>query len=188
MQIHVARDGKELGSFSVDDVRAGLSSGKFLPTDFGWMDGQSDWARLPALPGLAPAPQPAAEQTSAPLAEEIEQTLPASTKPEARAAHPKTTGTRVPLSKPVHGAPAASLAVVSLVCGVLSLSVIPLLPALPAIVCGHLARGQIRRSAGTLGGEGAALGGLITGYLSIFIFGLIGALIFALAAGTALPE
>jgi competence protein ComGC len=39
--------------------------------------------------------------------------------------------------------------------------------AIPAVICGHKAHGRIKRSGGTLTGEGLALAGLITGYISI---------------------
>ena len=42
---------------------------------------------------------------------------------------------------------------------------------LPAVICGHLGLGKIKRSGGQLGGTGLAIAGLITGYLC-----LIGAL------------
>jgi len=59
------------------------------------------------------------------------------------------------------------LAIWSLVLGILGLTCFWLFTGIPAVICGHLAYGRIRRSAGTLSGEGLALGGLITGYLSI---------------------
>jgi hypothetical protein len=48
--------------------------------------------------------------------------------------------------------------VMSLVCGGL---------ALPAIICGHIARSKIKRSGGMLTGGGMALAGLIIGYIGI---------------------
>jgi hypothetical protein len=42
------------------------------------------------------------------------------------------------------------------------------LTSLPAIVCGHLARSQIRKSGGQVGGSGLAISGLVLGYLSVF--------------------
>jgi hypothetical protein len=59
------------------------------------------------------------------------------------------------------------LAIWSLVLGILGLTCFWLLTAIPAVVCGHVAYSRIRRSAGGLSGEGLALGGLITGYISI---------------------
>ena len=46
MQIHVARDSSSLGVFSLEEVRAGLKSGKFLMTDLAWRDGMSTWVML----------------------------------------------------------------------------------------------------------------------------------------------
>jgi hypothetical protein len=71
-----------------------------------------------------------------------------------------------------------SLAVWSLVLGILAivLSVVCLGPlfAIPAVICGHMAHSRIKRSAGALSGGGLALGGLITGYLSIALIPIIG--------------
>ncbi|WP_347262161.1 DUF4190 domain-containing protein [Rudaea sp.] len=66
--------------------------------------------------------------------------------------------------------PTNPTAIASLVFGILSWIAIPFIGALVAIVCGHLARGEIRRAPpGTLQGDGLAVGGLILGYLHIVI-------------------
>jgi competence protein ComGC len=44
---------------------------------------------------------------------------------------------------------------------------------IPAVICGHLASGRIKRSGGLLDGQGLALAGLITGYISIALFPLM---------------
>lgn len=70
------------------------------------------------------------------------------------------------------------LAVISFVLsllGVLATFLIPLLPQIAGIICGHIARSQIRRSEGSQVGSGMALAGLIIGYLSI-VFSLIGSI------------
>ena len=59
------------------------------------------------------------------------------------------------------------LAVVSLVTGLLSWVILPLVGALVAIVCGHMARGEIRRDPDRLDGDGLALAGLILGWVNI---------------------
>ena len=59
------------------------------------------------------------------------------------------------------------LAIWSLALGILSLTCFSVLTAIPGVICGHKARTQIKRSGGALTGEGLALGGLITGYVSI---------------------
>ncbi len=65
--------------------------------------------------------------------------------------------------------PTAPLAIVSLSSAVLSIPALCLcflsvIPSTIAIICGHLARRQIRNSAGTLEGGGLAMAGLCIGY------------------------
>ncbi|MGN2252014.1 DUF4190 domain-containing protein [Frateuria sp. GZRe12] len=80
---------------------------------------------------------------------------------------------------PVHRTTSA-MAVVSLVSGIAAWSVLPLVGAIVAIVCGHLARGEIRRSQGQIEGDGLAVAGLVLGYVQL-AFGFI-VLLFAIAA------
>jgi len=81
----------------------------------------------------------------------------------------------------------SGLAIWSLVCGILamllSVACIGPLFAIPAVICGHIAYSRIRRSAGAVSGEGLALGGLITGYVSIALIPVIG-----LMAAIAIPN
>ncbi len=59
------------------------------------------------------------------------------------------------------------IAITSLVMGILGLTCLGPLGAIPAIICGHIAKSRIKNSAGTLKGDGLALAGLILGYISI---------------------
>ena len=61
----------------------------------------------------------------------------------------------------------STLAVVSLVFGILGWTLLPFLGSLVAVVCGHMARGEIRRALGALEGDGMAVAGLVLGYLVI---------------------
>ena len=84
-------------------------------------------------------------------------------------------------SQPGHPpVPSSQLAIASLVLGVLSWVVLPVLGALGAIVCGHLARRDIRAARGALGGDGLAIGGLVLGYahLVLLVLGVILAILF----------
>jgi hypothetical protein len=84
------------------------------------------------------------------------------------------------------GSPRTSgLAIWSLVLGLLGFVLLPVcFPCgLPAVVCGHFARSRIRKSGGMITGEGLALGGLITGYLSIALIPVL-----ALLAAIAVPN
>jgi hypothetical protein len=79
----------------------------------------------------------------------------------------------------------SSLAVWSLVLGcmgvVLLLVCIGPLFAIPAVICGHMAYSRIKRSGGMLSGQGLALGGLITGYVSIALAVVILPMMMAIA-------
>lgn len=61
----------------------------------------------------------------------------------------------------------SGLAITSLVLGILSFICCGLVSGVPALICGHIARGKIKRDP-SLSGDGLALAGLILGYLSIF--------------------
>ncbi len=74
----------------------------------------------------------------------------------------------------------SGLAIWSLVLGILALPTTGL-TAIPAVLCGHLSLGKIKRSAGTQSGVGLAITGLVTGYLGFFILGI------AMLAGLAAP-
>ncbi|MBL9146830.1 MAG: DUF4190 domain-containing protein [Verrucomicrobiaceae bacterium] len=71
-----------------------------------------------------------------------------------------------------HYGPAGS-AIASLVLGILSV-VFCCLTGVPAIICGHLARGKIRRSGGAFSGHGMATAGLVLGYVTTVISLLYG--------------
>jgi hypothetical protein len=57
--------------------------------------------------------------------------------------------------------------VVSLVFGILTWVFLPVIGPIVAVVAGHMARAEIRRSNGQVGGGGMALAGLVLGYLQI---------------------
>ena len=61
------------------------------------------------------------------------------------------------------------LAVISLVMSLLGF-LIPIVPQIGGIICGHIARSDIRRSGGAQTGSGIALAGLIISYLTITFF------------------
>jgi hypothetical protein len=169
MEIHIARDGEQFGPFSPEEVRRQLVAGTLLPTDFAWAQGVADWTPLSAVPGLMPAP---AKIGSAPQAAPWQSS--AATGPEVA---------REPVMR------TSVLAVMSMICGVFSITLlIPGVAGIAAVVCGHLARGRVRRSKGWLLGEGMATAGLVTGYLGLFLVLLAGLFILALLlAGQALP-
>jgi hypothetical protein len=75
--IHIGRAGTKLGSFSEEEVRQGLTTGRFSWTDLGWKEGMANWAPLSQFEELT-APPPLPEE---PLPEQAE--VPATAEPVA---------------------------------------------------------------------------------------------------------
>lgn len=73
-----------------------------------------------------------------------------------------------PMARPamVHpiDAPTSTMAIVSLVTGIASYVIVPIVGALVAIITGHLSRREIRESNGRIQGKGMATAGLVLGY------------------------
>jgi hypothetical protein len=68
----------------------------------------------------------------------------------------------------------SATAIVSLVFGILCWVAIPFIGAVVAVICGHVARGEIRRAPpGTVDGDGMAVAGLILGYAHLVLFALL---------------
>jgi hypothetical protein len=69
-------------------------------------------------------------------------------------------------------------AIASLIFGIVAWFGLPIIGALVAVICGHIARAEIRRMPpGTIEGDGMAIAGLILGYLQLVI-GLLLVLLF----------
>lgn len=99
-----------------------------------------------AAVATAPAPAPTmSAMTSAPLT------------PSGYGQEPKTDGK----------------ATASMILGILSVTCLGFLAAIPAIILGHMSRSSIAKSMGRLKGDGMALAGLIMGYLSVAVIPII---------------
>jgi hypothetical protein len=77
----------------------------------------------------------------------------------------------------------SGLAIASLVLGVLCF-ISAGLTSLPAIICGHRALSQIKKSAGRVAGQSMAVVGLVMGYIFLVLFAVAA---LAIVAGIALP-
>ena len=77
----------------------------------------------------------------------------------------------------VSGPAPCGMAIASMVLGIIGVLGAVILTSVPAIICGHIARRQIRDAEGRVGGEGMALTGLILGYmvtvLSVLAIGFV---------------
>lgn len=84
------------------------------------------------------------------------------------------------MNAPVVPRQSSTLAVISLVAGILGWSALPVIGSVVAIVTGHLARVEIRRRPETLEGDGLAIAGLVLGYamVALAIIGTLCMLLF----------
>jgi hypothetical protein len=82
--IHINRGATSLGTFSEEEVREGLRTGRFAPTDLGWREGMANWQPLSQFSEFAAdfGPAPAAPSPQA---------APTSTTPAATAGPPSQT-------------------------------------------------------------------------------------------------
>jgi hypothetical protein len=92
-------------------------------------------------------------------------------------------------STPAPAAPKSSEnAIASLICGILGWSVLPVIGAILAIVLGHMAKDEIRRGDGTIGGGDIAALGLALGYGNLAVAALGTFIVMLLAIlGIAVP-
>ena len=70
-------------------------------------------------------------------------------------------------SPPGYTQQTSSLAVVSLVAGIASYFILPLVGAIVAIITGNLAKKEINQSRGQMTGEGMAKWGLVLGWINV---------------------
>ena len=79
----------------------------------------------------------------------------------------------------------STLAIISLVSGLLGWTVVPFFGSIAAVICGHMARKEIRLAPDRLEGDGLAIAGMVLGYLSIAMAVLVVLAIFLFFGGLA---
>ncbi|OGO14012.1 MAG: hypothetical protein A2Z66_12925 [Chloroflexi bacterium RBG_13_66_10] len=82
----------------------------------------------------------------------------------------------------------STMAIVSLITGILAYVMLPFVGAIAAVITGHLAKKEIRESGGWLIGDGLATAGLILGYVHLAL-GVVGLCVImaSIALGIATP-
>lgn len=79
----------------------------------------------------------------------------------------------------------SSLAIASLVAGILGWTLLPFIGTVVAIITGHMARREIRASQGQLDGDGLAIAGLVLGWVSVILLVVGLFILFAFLGGVA---
>ena len=168
MQINIGRNGQQLGTFNEDEVRDGLQTGRFLPTDLGWHEGLADWQPLTSLAIIGAV------------------SVPSST--------PPAPGVNPQVMLPMGAAPRNSgLALASMICGI---AAIPLdfccylgVPCgIAAIMCGHMALSEIKKGPVPVEGAGMAKAGLICGYVALGLIVVLLVLALVMGVGGGIME
>ncbi len=89
---------------------------------------------------------------------------------------------------PPQAPPTNSMALTSLIAGIIGWTVAPFLGSLIAIITGHIAKKELKERMGRESGDGMATAGLVMGYLqlipSVFCICIVGIM---LAMGTSIP-
>ncbi|WP_435893404.1 GYF domain-containing protein [Oceaniferula spumae] len=168
------KDNTQHGPVSDLEVRTLISTGQIDASTIIWREGMTDWLPLKDVSefqnaGLATG---AADGTANPY-----------NSPQTNVGQPQPYVGTIPTD---------TLAIVSLVCGILAVVVCYLwaLFGIPAVICGHMSLKKINNSATPIAGKGMAIAGLVTGYIGIalqllMIIGVIAAI--ATSPGTSYP-
>jgi len=53
MNIHITRDGKQFGPYTLAEINDSLQAGSLRPEDLAWQDGMTDWAPLHTIAGVS---------------------------------------------------------------------------------------------------------------------------------------
>jgi hypothetical protein len=139
---HYAKEQEKRGPVNQDELLGMLRSGALADHDLVWRDGMAEW-------------KPASEVM------ELQRALFAMRSP----ASADGSTPQAPLTPSQNG-----MAITSLVLGIVSIMAGTfILTAIPGVICGHIARRQIRESALTQAGDGMAIAGLILGYIAIIL-------------------
>ena len=160
MQIHVARDGKELGVYSLEEVNRQLAAGSLRLTDLAWYEGAAGWAPLSSVPGVS--------ATSAPTAVPVSPTVtPTPSTPAAAPVSPAVIAAPSPLVPQRKNEQLAVLSLIFSLLGVCGFCCgLFLASAVAGIVCGHIALSRIKANP-ELEGRNLAVAGLVIGYVAI---------------------
>src|SRR2546423_2334943 len=155
MQIHVARDGKQMGPFSLEEINRQVAAGTLSLSDQAWYEGAAGWAALSTVPGVSAA----APASASPVSPAVTSAAPTAT-PVAPVAPVAIVPQRKTEQLAVLSLIFSGLGLFGFCCGFFMTA------AIAGIVCGHIALSRIKANP-ELEGHGLALTGVIIGYLAV---------------------
>jgi type II secretory pathway pseudopilin PulG len=175
MEIFIQHQGEQTGPFSFQEIQAGVASGLYKTSDLVWHEGATGWMPLSNLTFIQREGKPigpfSLQDIRAGVASGLYNASDLVWHQGAAGWVPLSHITQQPAGSPP--LPAAGLtetsglAIASMVMGISALMCG--ITAIPAVICGHLAQGKIKRSEGRMTGGGFAIAGLITGYIGILV-------------------
>jgi hypothetical protein len=158
MEWYYSNNGQQAGPVSQDQLAELFRNGTVKPFDLVWNETMTEWTaigKVEAFASAAPATAPAPPSVgAAPTLSAAAMAGSGAYSPQFAAAPQKTDG----------------LAITSLVLGILSMICcgMGILTGIPAVICGHIAMGRMKKDP-NLQGKGLAIAGLIMGYLGIVV-------------------
>jgi hypothetical protein len=145
----IGTDSREYGPVSAEQVRRWIAEGRVNNQTLMKPDGSGNWQPAGEIPEFAGA-------------------FPTGVGPGGASAPPVFSGSDYA------GTRETTMATVSLVLGILSLTCFGVLAGLPAVVFGHVAQNRARRNPSQYGGAGLAIAGYVLGYCGILLTILVG--------------
>ena len=158
MEWFFIEDGKQVGPIRQDELIRKISVGKVSSNQLAWNEGVSDWQPISSFPELQITSVVTPTETSATQSE------PTLEQGEADTVQSVPTGSTV--SQPPRK---SGLAIASICLAAGSMILCGIFMAVPAIICGHMALGEIKRSKEPIEGKTLAIIGLVLGYLITFV-------------------
>jgi len=140
---YFGENGQQIGPVDDDVIRQAIQQGRLTRQTLVWREGMAQWVPLAAVPELSGA--------------------------ASLYAPPANGGYGIPYGQVMLVPRTSGLAIASMICGIVSILFCQVIGALPAIICGHMAIGQISTSPLPMSGRGMAIAGLILGYLQFLL-------------------
>ncbi len=159
-QWHYSQSGERRGPVSQSELEQLIRSGLVRSSDMVWTEGLNSWTAVSAMPSLIPSLHYSPNSVRLDNTQRI----------EIRHDAPRT----------------SSLAVASLVLGLLGCTIIPLLGSLLAVLFGHGALREVDGSGGKVTGSALAVAGMVLGYLVLIPAALFLLFVFFMAVLAAL--
>lgn len=163
LQFHVGRSGRQLGRFDGNQLRDGLGTGEFLPSDLVWCEGMTDWRPLSEVITLEGQVRVEAKQGEVVNLRQEQEVLPKVQVFGSAGSEKAFEGVGV---MPVPG-----VAIASLILGVVPVLLCPLalFTCIPGVICGHRAMSLIKAPGSRYEGKGVATVGLVLNYFWLFV-------------------